>query len=74
MCDVTGAHWTPDHDNDDISLQTTLHKIYLSLKNCGLVSGAAAAVGASPTRGHGNERGHHLAGRGTVPQNLHPET
>ena len=30
-------------------------------------SGETAAIGPAPARGGGDERGHHVPGRGTVP-------
>ncbi len=38
-----------------------------------LLSGAAVVVGAAAARGRGDEAGPDLAGRGPVPQDLHPE-
>ena len=38
------------------------------------VPGAAAAVGAARACGAGDEAGHHVAGGGAVPQNIHQET
>jgi hypothetical protein len=40
---------------------------------CFCVAGTFALVCASTTCCHGNERGYHLAGRGTVSQNIHSE-
>ena len=67
--------------NNDIVLEIVCYyywmewkRIYWSIYNLDWYSGAAAAVCAAGARGAGDEAGHHVAGGGAVPQNIHQET